>query len=91
MSHIETLAATVYRAPYEGAPRRISRHYAYSDWAKHIVRTIERERCNCDPGDDVTPGEVCGIHYGPSFVGHPEVWAGMVRRVREMLVAGWRP
>lgn len=64
MTDLLTKVRTTYQAPISGSRIRYRKADAYADWAYALVRRCLKERCECCPGDNVTPGEVCGGHMG---------------------------
>lgn len=93
-----------YRAPVHGSRIRYRRGDAYADWAHAIVREYLLQKCVCD-SDGMCEGhsgirvphlDLYGEPDGDTFVIHmgvfdEEVRRGMRRRVKAMLINGWRP
>lgn len=53
---------TVWAAPTSARGYR-SKGAAYQRWAKDLIFA----RCECEPGDSVTPHYTCGLHTGRLF------------------------
>lgn len=65
--------ATVYS--FEGGRRYLSRAAALRGLARQFIRRI----CDCDTGDDITPGSTCWYHDGDG-----ETWAFAVRELTRL-------